>query len=313
MSNPYRKFTKYQRHVNNAQEVISADHINTIQKSVNVAENNVIDLHANEFLNKTIFVFNNNIYVNQMFVDLFENQQFINMSKSRNSFFDSKERILFVNGDVSETSIYTESLYTKSDVLPNDFVVMIDCYIPPGANIDVFISTNNKDYYPIRYNDITKPNRIKFKNNTSNDFELTLKFKVKKNYQNESPKISGFSVMWFDASVEREYGLTNPDLGQFETEPQGDVVLVRDRLLDDKLVKVIEKDIITNLYYKETGELDRVETVSLQKTSIETLIYGDYLNSNNIIETKLLRITREILDPSEMIEPDEIFEEGETL
>ena len=63
-----RKYTKYKRHANEASERIQAETINTIQKDTQEAQIDRILIKDTAFQERVYTIFNNNLYVNAMFM-----------------------------------------------------------------------------------------------------------------------------------------------------------------------------------------------------------------------------------------------------
>lgn len=310
MADQFRTYTKFTRHVDNAKEVISASDINKIQSAVNTGETHIIKLNANDFLQRALFAFDNNFYVNSMFADTLENLQYIDMSRSTNILYNEKEKSLYL-GDMSDKgSVITVPMSSTNETPMNDFVLLVDEYIPVGASIKYFLSVNNIDFYPIKANDVNNPNHFNVEYDPGSILNLILRIELTKNFAGESPRVSGYVVMYNDPVVERSYGLINPDLKRFQQENLGDIILIRDRMQGDKLVKVIEPNMVTTLEYNENGSLKNVITNDGSTKVIETLIYGNYINSQGQIETVLLQVSRKQETLASQLSETSVFEGG---
>jgi len=307
--NQFNTFTKFVRHVDNAREPVRADDINKVQKAVNTQELQSTELTTSDFLQRALFALDNSFYVNTMFIDSLENQQYINMGHSFNVIYDAKTRTL-TSGDAGNKGvIITVPLASSSEIPLNDFVIMVDEHIPLGASIKYSLTSNGKDFFPVRVNDVNTPNRINPSYEAGALLDVVLRMEMNKNLSGESPKVSSWVVMYNDPILERSYGLINPDLGRFESENLGDVILIRDRLQGDKLVKVVEPDVVTTLLYNEDGTLKDVITDNGKAKITETMVYGSYVNSFGIIETVLLKVTRGTESLAESL-GDDVFDEN---
>ena len=292
MADQFRTYTKFTRHTNNTKEVVNATDINKIQQAINQEEENTAIIHDNAFTSKALFSFDNNFYVNTLFIDTLDNLQYIDMPRSFNIHYSNKEGTIIVGGLSNTGNLITTPISSTNEVPMNDFVLLTDEYIPVGADIKYYVSVNDIDFYPIKANDVNKPNHFNVEYEPGAILSLKLKIELKKNLSGDSPKISAWCVMFNDPLTERSYGLMNPDLSRFEEEQLGDILLIRDRTKGDRLVKVIEPNMVTDLIYDENGTLLKVETNDGSEKLTETLIYGNYVTSQGNIETVLLQVSR---------------------
>jgi hypothetical protein len=65
--------------------------------------------------------------------------------------------------------------------------------------------------WPIEANQIKLP--LHLSKNIKNGFSLVAEFTP--NGKNEAPVLNGYGILYWDAQVEANYGLTNPDLMRF--------------------------------------------------------------------------------------------------
>lgn len=288
----FNQYTKFTRHVDNAKETISANDLNTIQKSVNVSESGIIALNDNAFLNRTLFSFNHNVYGNTIFVDVLDTSEYIDLPLSSNITYQNREGNLKV-GDITDRGYFiTNIIKSSNDLELTNFILLTEEYIPLGGDIQYYITVGEDKYHPIKSNDVSKPYKITPPHvGTSN---VRIKVEMRKNSKGETPIISAWALMYFDPELERTYGLTNPDLDIFEGD-LGNIVLLRDRLHEDRLIRVLEPNMVTELFYNDNGELDKVETLEGSKRLVETMIYGNYLNSKGAIERVLLQVNRKMM------------------
>lgn len=284
-----RIYTKFTRHVDNAGEVVSANHINKVQNAVTDTEEGIIKLHDSQFMDKVMFSFDNNLYTNSLFADEVYEKKYLDLSLSNNIFYNEKERSLSIDNNSITGELLTTKIYSSlGEGTPlNDFFLMIDGYFPVGSNVKYYIITDKNESYPIKANEPKLPCHI-----MRDVISLRVKIVMTKNAMNESPKIYALALLFFDPAVEAQYGLVNPDLRRFDEIHAGLTTLIRDRAQKDKLVKVIEPTSVVELLYNPDETLNKVITTSekCETKTTETLAYGDYLNSENITEKVLLSI-----------------------
>jgi len=283
--NKINKFTHFQRHIDNAKEVIESKDINKIQESVNQQEEINIIKNENSFINKCLFILENHFAVNSGFVDELKDMQNIDRVNNYTVDFDFDDTSLIISPFENESTFYTTSIKGDANTaFLNDFLLLVDTFIPQGATIRYYISTDFGDY-PI-FPDKEKTTKIQ-----EEILEFKLKISMTKNSLGESPKIHSLGVLFFDIFIEKKYGLINPDLSRFESQSFGETLLIRDRGLGDKLIRVIAPDSITDLIYRDDGKLDFIEAIEGQEETKTLLNYGDYFDSYGVISEKLLSIS----------------------
>jgi hypothetical protein len=208
-----RKYTKYKRHTNEASERIQAETINTIQKDTQEAQvdRNIIKDVA--FQERVYTIFNNNLYVNAMFVDPYENGNYIQMLHSKNIKLD--EKLYNISLDDKNTEGYIQSCHIASvhgdEIGINDFFLVTNQYIPVGASIEYYLQLNNGQRYQIKENSLKTP--LHFTENIT--YGINLVTVLKPNALGESPIINDYALLYWDEQVEKNLGLINPDLQRF--------------------------------------------------------------------------------------------------
>lgn len=263
--------------------------------SDDINREDIIKIGDAVFFDRVMFNFENNRYVNAIFLNEVKDREYSDFASSHNIEFNQIESSISLQNK-EERGIYLSTKICTSDGVPallNDFFLIVDEDVPPGTDILYYIVTNYGEVYPIRPNhDI--PVRIE------GDGPKPISFKIKAVLTpngNDVPKIRGLAVLYFDEFVERQLGLVNPDLGPIESIPIGDedvVTLIRNNTMEDKLVQVISSTEHVKLIYSEDGEeLQTIEVndaISGAKKEESTLIYGDYENSEGEVERVLHQI-----------------------
>lgn len=254
------------------------------------------------FFDRVMFNFENNRFVNAIFLNEIKDREYSDFSSSHNIEFNQVESSISLQ-DKTERGIYLSTKICTTDSVPsllNDFFLIVDEEVPPGTDILYYLVTNYGEVYPIRPNSDV-PLRLE------GEGDKPLSFKIKAVLTpngNDKPKIRGLAMLYFDEFVERQLGLINPDLGPIESIPIGDedvVTLIRDNTKDDKLVQVLSSTEEVSLKYSEDGqELQIIEVVDVSsgdKKEESLLVYGDYENSIGDVERVLhqIRTKREIV------------------
>lgn len=208
-----RRYTKYKRHVNDSTERIDAQDVNQIQENINEHQEDTNIIKDTAFQERVYTIFENNLYTNAMFLDVYENGQYINKVDSSNYVLDSKLNNIYIDKDHDTgtvTSIRIHSVHGEEIEL-NDFFLVTNQYVPTGASIKYYLKLMNGESYPISANALKTP--LHLSSNIKYGFSLVAQ--LTKNALGESPIINGYAILYWDAQVEKDYGMTNPDLQRF--------------------------------------------------------------------------------------------------
>lgn len=208
-----RQYTKYKRHVDESNEKISAGTINKIQSDINEQQHETNLVKDTAFEERIYTIFNNNLYTNAMFVDYYKQGQYLNLNESNNVEINfEKTQLLLKAGCTSGTAISTKiySVY-GSDIEMNDFFLITNQDVPIGAEIKYYLETNEGERWPILANALKLP--LHLSENIKNGFKVVAELKA--NSLGESPLLNGYAILYWDAKVEENYGMTNPDLMRF--------------------------------------------------------------------------------------------------
>lgn len=208
-----RRYTKYKRHVNDSTERIDAKNVNQIQQDINEHQEDTNIIKDTAFQERVYTIFENNLYTNAMFLDVYENGQYIDKVNSNNHVLDSKLNNVSLEKDKNSgtvTSIRIHSVHGE-EIQLNDFFLVTNQYVPVGASIKYYLKLINGERYPISANALKTP--LHLSNNIEYGFSLVAE--LTKNALGESPIINGYAILYWDAQVEKNYGITNPDLQRF--------------------------------------------------------------------------------------------------
>ena len=208
-----RQYTKYKRHVDDSNEKINAGTVNKIQSDINEQQHETNLVKDTAFEERVYTIFNNNLYVNAMFVDYYKQGQYLNLNESDNVEINfEKTQLSLKAGSKSGTAI-SSKIYSVhgSDVEMNDFFLITNQDVPVGAEIKYYLETNKGERWPILANALKLP--LHLTENIKNGFKVVAE--LKSNSLGESPLLNGYAVLYWDAKVEEDYGMTNPDLKRF--------------------------------------------------------------------------------------------------
>lgn len=208
-----RQYTKYKRHVNDSNEKVNAGTVNKIQSDINEQQHETNLVKDTAFEERVYTIFNNNLYTNAMFVDYYKQGQYLNLNESDNVEINfEKTQLSLKTGSKSGTAI-SSKIYSVhgSDVEMNDFFLITNQDVPVGAEIKYYLETNKGERWPILANALKLP--LHLTENIKNGFKVVAE--LKSNSLGESPLLNGYAVLYWDAKVEEDYGMTNPDLQRF--------------------------------------------------------------------------------------------------
>ena len=207
-----RQYTKYKRHVNESQERVDAATVNQLQEDLNVQQKETNDVKDNAFEERIYTIFNNNLYTNAMFVDYFKTGEYINMNESSGVEIDYSKTQLNIKEGMEGTAVST-AIYSVhgTTVEMNDFFLITNEYVPVGAEIKYYLETYTGERWPILPNALKLP--LHLSENLKYGFKVIID--IKANALGESPLLNGYAILYWDAQVEANYGMTNPDLMRF--------------------------------------------------------------------------------------------------
>ena len=211
--NKTRQYTKYKRHVDDSNEKVNAGTVNKIQSDINEQQHETNLVKDTAFEERVYTIFNNNLYANAMFVDYYKQGQYLNLNESDNVEINfEKTQLSLKAGSKSGTAI-SSRIYSVhgSDVEMNDFFLITNQDVPVGAEIKYYLETNKGERWPILANALKLP--LHLTENIKNGFKVVAE--LKSNSLGESPLLNGYAVLYWDAKVEEDYGMTNPDLQRF--------------------------------------------------------------------------------------------------
>ena len=207
-----RQYTKYKRHVNESQERVNAATVNQLQDDLTIQQQETNHVKDTAFEERIYTIFNNNLYANAMFVDYFKTGEYINLNESSNIEIDYSKTQLNIKNNTAGTavSIVIHSVH-GTNIEMNDFFLITNEYVPVGAEIKYYLETYTGERWPILSNALKLP--LHLSDNLKYGFKVIIDMKA--NTLGESPVLNGYAVLYWDAKVEENFGMTNPDLVRF--------------------------------------------------------------------------------------------------
>ena len=211
--NKTRQYTKYKRHVDDSNEKVNAGTVNKIQSDINEQQHETNLVKDTAFEERVYTIFNNNLYTNAMFIDYYKQGQYLNLNESDNVEINFEKTQLSLKAGSKSGTVISSKIYSVhgSDVEMNDFFLITNQDVPVGAEIKYYLETNKGERWPILANALKLP--LHLTENIKNGFKVVAE--LKSNSLGESPLLNGYAVLYWDAKVEEDYGMTNPDLKRF--------------------------------------------------------------------------------------------------
>lgn len=208
-----RQYTKYKRHVNESNERVNAETVNTLQSDLNSQQHETNLVKDTAFEERVYTIFNNNLYTNAMFVDYFKTGEYLNLHESSNAKIDYEKHQLQIEQGKMYCTATSTMIYSihGSDIELNDYFLIANEYVPTGGEIKYYIQTHTGERWPIVPNALKLP--LHFSESLRYGFKIIIEMKA--NSLGESPILNGYAVLYWDAKIEEDYGMTNPDLMRF--------------------------------------------------------------------------------------------------
>jgi hypothetical protein len=211
--NNKRQYTQYKRHVNESSERVNAQTVNKLQNDINVTQLDNTDIKDKAFEERVYTILENNLYCNSCSIDYFKTGEKINLADSSNICILPNTSQVSLKDNTESGEFRSVTIYSPygSSIEMNDFFLVTSQEVPTGASIKYYLETHTGERWPIETNQIKLP--LHLTKNLIGGFTLVAQFKP--NHLNECPVLNGYGILYWDAQVEVNYGLTNPDLMRF--------------------------------------------------------------------------------------------------
>lgn len=189
MNERYRRFIP---HEDNVGEIISAEHINELQRQAEANQRELFRQADVDFLDRCLFVLEHHPYVNAMYIDLLEDTTKLNLDQSAGIVFSEPERAVALADSVVSGTLLTKVYQNPNNTTIRDVLLVVDAYVPEGSSIRYELSNNGIDFYTVLPG-------------TSNVFtfptagsQLVLRAELMRPLNGESPLIKGIAILYRD-------------------------------------------------------------------------------------------------------------------
>ena len=208
-----RQYTKYKRHVNESHERVDAKTVNKIQEDVSAQQKQANEIKDKAFEERVYTIFNNNMYTNAMFIDYYKNGEYLDQNKSKDAYINPYKGSLTIKKDSEKCSAVSTVIHSVHgiDIQLNDFFLIANEVIPVGSTIKYYLETKLGERWPIPANSLKLPMHLT--EPLSGGFRIIIEMSANSLW--EFPELNGYAILYWDAQVEKNYGLTNPDLMRF--------------------------------------------------------------------------------------------------
>ena len=212
-NNNKRQYTQYKRHINESGERVDARTVNSLQQDVNATQVESNAIKDKAFEERVYTILENNLYCNACSIDYFQDGRKINEAESNNIQMLTKTSQVTLKDNTTSGEFKSAKIYSVhgTHIELNDFFLVTSQEVPVGSSIKYFLEMHTGERWEIQANQIKLP--LHLSKNIVNGFSLIAQ--ITPNAQHECPVINGYGILYWDAQVEANYGLTNPDLMRF--------------------------------------------------------------------------------------------------
>lgn len=287
----FERFKKLPVHEDNVGEIISAEQINIIQTGIENQHRTIYDLRDVNFLNKSLFVLENNNLVNSLWVDTIEDNTKINLQDSLNIIFNPDEKMITLS-PAAVSGVYYSETHTNciGANIKNAMLAVIESK-PAGTNIQYEISNNTIDYVSI------VPGVNILTNFSTNGSQITVRATFSRTSITESPCMYSIAVYYYNNNLIKLDLYSDAEADEEEELP-GLTILERDPV--GKVVKVDAPEDDTFITYDPiTGILIYTVTIKEGFATYEKMLYDI---NGQLVGT--LRLKQEATDVSVINAPD---------
>ena len=191
------RFIKLPPKADNIQQNISATDINIIQDIQEQSQRILFQIRDDNFKQDCQMVLEHHPAVNILWIDLFKNDDRIDLYSSYEVIFDENERAVILNPD---SSVLTGFVYSKPYINPsklpvNDIILLTKYYTPQGTLVKFQISNNGIDYFDI------DPSSNPLKHISTDGNTLIIRAELSRSALTNSPRIESWALLWWDPTI----------------------------------------------------------------------------------------------------------------
>jgi hypothetical protein len=192
------RYVRFTPKVDDGSEVISAEHINTLQDASERTQQGLFKAQDRDFLDKALFILEHHRGVNGLWLDLFENVSKIDLPKTRNLVFSEVEQgVVFPDGsDVTYGTLYSTTYVNPNQSNMQKVMVIAAGNIPDGTSIIIEVSNNAVDWYELPLSDSEL-----FEMPTTGS-KITLRATFTRTAGAPSPRLDAWALLYYDVKTD---------------------------------------------------------------------------------------------------------------
>ncbi|WP_422661823.1 fibronectin type III domain-containing protein (plasmid) [Paenibacillus sp. EC2-1] len=192
------RFIRFTPKQDNANEVISADHINSLQSASETTQKAIYQAQDRDFMDKALFILEHHRSLNALWVDVFMDLDNVDLIKSTELVYSEAEQAI-VFPDASEA--VDGWLYSKTYSNPNGsnmkkVMVVASTKQPKDTEIIIEISNNGTDFYDIALSD------SKLFEIPTDGQKLKLRARFVRTNTDVSPRLDAWCILFRDPSLD---------------------------------------------------------------------------------------------------------------
>ena len=192
------RYVRFDPKMDDANQVVSADHINTLQDTSERTQQGLFKAQDRDFLDKALFLLEHHRGVNGLWLDLFEDTSKINLPKTQNLAYSEVEQgIAFPDGsDLTHGVLYAKPYINQNSTNMKKVMVIASGYIPPGTSVTIEISNNDVDWFELPLSDSEL-----FEMPTTGS-KLTLRATMTRTAGVQSPRLDAWALLYYDVKAD---------------------------------------------------------------------------------------------------------------
>jgi len=192
------RYVRFDRRQDNANQIISADDVNALQRVSEASQKELFKGQDRDFLDRALFVLEHHRTLNGLWVDLFENTTKIDLAKTSGLVFSEAEQaIVFPDGSTdADGYLYSETYVNPNSSLMKKVMVIADYDVPEGTDIIISVSNNGVDFFEPPLGN-SEPFEI-----PTDGQKLKLRARFTRTVFDKTPRLNSWAVLFRDPELE---------------------------------------------------------------------------------------------------------------
>lgn len=205
------RYVQFTPKTDGTNEVISAEHINTLQDVSERTQQGIFKAQDRDFLDKALFVLEHHRMMNAMWLDVFENTSKVNLRKSTGVVFSETEQGISLLNDYTDGEIYSVVHQNVNGANIKQVLVIGNGFAPPNTSIKLSISNNGTDWVQI---DTASDSTVTLP--TDGTYIIMRAVLSRNELDDQSPRLDAWAVLYKDPKNDV---ITLPDGGDINLRP----------------------------------------------------------------------------------------------